>query len=523
MNKIKPAKELFVYFLLLIFVLLITTSCPDEPTEPTENFISVKIFPYVFSNATYTSYINLYNNGQSILEAEITWYDPQGTVVDTEIRMIQPFAIYRFTRPNFTGWVHIQGRGSEKATEAQLEIRENGDNGLSLCSGATVLRQLGVPWFYHMAVTDLGPGQERSTIVTANHNYPSSIYISYCSPHAGCSHYEVEIPPKGLHIFNPMDIWGANFPNGMVDVFFSVTGFSGPNKTGNPIINFTGVIVREIPGEDISILNYRTPGNQWNFTELCNPYLIDVRDNGTTRSDRIYFKNNGSSNYPPPMENFEIHFYDYSGAEVPGSPQTFELVEMFDQLGSHTIISPKELLGQSFSGSIWITPSDNQAAVEVRLLRQWPGKWIDLAEEEYGKPPSFHWEGVIPYVTTSAGPWNYYVAFFYPESIYSVDGTPDIEIDTYGPPGTTPPDPENGVVVLTFRDDAGNDRGWFAFYMNANETRIIEIDQLAETYLGAFTGSICYQPMIHQQLEINHDLNLGHGTAGYLRNGSGSY
>jgi hypothetical protein len=502
-------------------LILASPACPD-PDAPTEDFYSEQFFPYVRSDAGYTTFINLLNNGESAMEAEIFGYDANGAQVFSEAKILHHYEIYRFSRADFTGWIRIRGHGSKKAVEAQLEMWGSGDSSLALEMPATVLLPLSYCWFYHLGVTDSGVNSERTTVFTLNHIDQFPIYITYMPLIGNCLAHEVQIPAYGLHWFNPYDIWQANIPQGIANLPISASGNTGPTSTGSQLSNFSGGLFYDLPSQDIAMLNYRALGEAyWNQEERENAYLVDVRDDGSVRTDKIFLKDNSASNYPPPEQDFEVHFYNNSGSEVAGSPKTIALTHMFDTTGSHTVISPKALLGQSFSGSVWITQpgsSSNIRFMEVMVKRQSPRYWVDFADDSPGKGPEspLDWEGVVPYVSTTDDARRYSCSFFFPQNLHAVSGAPEIEADTYGNPGTDPPEPKNGVVVLTFKDSVGNDKGWFAFLMQPNQTRTIAINSLTQ-HLGAFTGSIRYKPMIPQQVELASSQNKFHGTAGYQR------
>jgi len=512
-------KTLLCRFLTIILVSCLFWGCPAEDGHIVENYGTTRSFPYFVSNDVYTSCINLFNHGQSEMDATISWYDPSGNLAFQETRIVQPHGIIQLTRSNFTGHVVIQGVGSWRAAEAQLEIVRNDHQGMALaepCTGPGPMSNNN--WYYLQGVTDMGSGQERTTIITKNSNSNQSIFIEYIPlvPFYCGLEREVEIPAKGMHIFKPLDIWGEKFPYGMEDIAIYVAGHTGPDRTGNPVACFSGTLFFEIPGEGFAVVNhkYENAVSGYHNQEIGSACLVDVRDNGTTRSDRIFIKDNGSA--AGSTETFLVHFYDWLGNECPGSPKSLDLVEDFGHVGSYAILNPMDLLGRSFSGSIWITPTDGSAKVQAQVLRRWPGKWIDWASDAPGLGSDTDFTGVISYVKSPADPWKYFLAFFYSECIYRVDEDPEITVDTYGEPGTPIPEAENGVVVLTFRDETGMDRGWYAFLMQPNETRVFSFDQMVSAYLGTFTGSICFQPMISVQVEKWHAQNKGHATVNYL-------
>lgn len=520
MRRELPSKKIVSFrFLAIILMIGLLWGCPAENGDTDENYGTTRFFPYFVSNDVYTSCINFFNHGQSEMDATIEWYDPSGNLVFQESHIIQTYGVLQLTRPNFTGHVKIRGVGSWRAAEAQMEIVRNDNLGMALVEPGTGPGPMSNNnWYFLQGVTDKGNGQERTTIITSNSSPEHTIYVEYIPlvPFYCGLEREFEIPPMGMHIFKPLEIWGEKFPYGMEDIALYVSGYTGPDRTGNPVSCFSGTLFLEKPGEEFAVVNhkseYATSG--YRTQEYGSAILIDVRDNGTTRSDRIYIKDNGSA--ASSTETFLVHFYDYFGTEIEGSPKTVDLVEDFDHVGSFTVLNPMDLLGQSFSGSIWIAPVDGSAKIHAQVLRRWPGKWIDWASDAPGRGSDTDLTGVISYVKSPDNPWKYYLAFFYPEYIYFADGDPEITVDTYGEPGTPVPEAENGVVVLTFHDESGTDRGWYAFLMQPNETRVFNFNQMVSANLGTFSGSICFQPMVSVQMEKWHYQNKGHATINYL-------
>jgi hypothetical protein len=521
-RKIFRIKILFVFIPLFIYLL---TSCnPDD--GPTEFEHTWRGFPYVISDFVYTSTINLFNHGQSIMDLEIFWYDSDGNLLAKDDQQIKAFAIYRFSRPNFIGSVELHGVGSRNAVEAHMEISRNDGTGLALVRPSNGAQSY--YWYYLLGIKDRGTGQAQTTIATKNHHKTDSIYVEF-NPllhQFPCENvFEMEIPSQGVYSFKPMDIWNGIYPEGFSNMPLYLGGNTGPNRTGQQIASFTSTLIFEIPGSGMGALNYKEMLTQHGFISEDHKtvFLVDVQDNGSSRTDRIYFKTNKGTNSPHPEQKYLVHFYNYTGSEIVGSPVCICLVHHFGSTGSHIVLSPREVLEQTFAGSVWIEPEEpcnNCYHIEAQVLKESPGNWVDWVNSAPGKGPDKHYTGVIAYVKSPTNPWRYELGFFYPEKLHPGGFDPPINSDTYGNPDTPPPDAEDGVVVLTFRDQNGSDQGWFAFYMAPNETRILDLNQLVNTYLGgAFTGSICYKPMIPNQVEIAHSLNSIHASVNYMRAG----
>jgi len=511
-----------VKHLFILPLLALLSSCDDPlPAPPDTLYESHCVFPYVRNDANFSSEITAYNNtagGNYTTEVEALYRDDAGTIVNTQTVTLNPRESHQFSTTNFTGSVDIKGLGVANAMQCQLEIREVNNQSIALAQKATILERLAQHWFVQLDVTDEGPGQTRTALITANLWRDDPLYVRYNpdAPGISCAANEVIIPPRGFHVFYPMDVYAPLFPAGMQNIQVSVSGFTGPNATGQQVAAFSGAQFIADPGGSIALDNYATINpNEWGGISAKNQaYLVDVQDDGVNRTDRIVVKSTNGTNFPSPDIIYKVHMYDENGVVVPGAP-IITLAEHFGNSDSYGIFSPMTLAGAPFSGSVWIEPPQGQnfaKEAQVSVTKQSATGWQDrLAQVAAKNWPSTH--GVIPHVSNQEANRDYRLAFFYPENIYTP--VPGVELpgDVFGGPNDVPPTPEGGIVVMQFYATDGQHLGWLAFQMQPNQTRYFDVDNIANTYLGEnFSGTIEFTPHIAQQLELQHTVTGAHAT-----------
>jgi hypothetical protein len=503
--------------LCLIFVV---TGC--DPTLPPNPVTQKAYYPYVTTDATYTSAIKVYNKSEYLMELDAIYRTPDGITNTTNSMTLNPHESTELIQANFTGSVQLSALTEKWALQTHLETKRNDNQGAALAQKADKLAGLGVSWFYHLGVTDFGIGDIRSSIITANPWYPGSIYLTIAPLGSACSDItNAELQQYNLHILNPLDIFGYLFPSGIDEQSFYIQGSSTPQSTGTSFTNYTGAHFIESSNGNIGLFDYKYQMNWVGYNDSAYVYLVDIQDNAT-RQDKILLKRNGPANVQPIFQQFTLHFYDYDGIEVAGSPCQVSLEEGFDASASYGVFSPSDLLGHTFSGSVWIDPpldgAGYKARIKAGIIKQVSDQWRDITDNSPSRNQD-SWGGAIAHVTTNDPDWHYRLILYHPGPGYIPDpgSDPDAEEtgDIFCDPGTEPPDVTGGQVVLKLYDEIGDYQGALAIFMNPNETRYIDVDGIAETYLnGSFTGSIEFLPHISQQLEMWHGNGHAHGSTG---------
>ncbi len=509
--------------LCLLFIILSISGC-DGDTNPPNPSIVTAYYPYMINDVDYNTVINVYNKSDYSMELDAEYRTPDGVVVVIDTLTLSAHASTELSRSNFTGSVQLTAVCDRYALQSYIEIKRNDNQGAALAQKADRLYGLSVSWFYHLGINDMGPGDIRSSIITANPWYPGSIFTTIAPLSESCADISgAEILPKNLHIFKPMDVFSYLYPGGMEDLSFYVQGKIGSDPSASGLTNYTGAHFIESPNGNIGLVNYKYQMN-WvavSYNDAAYVYLVDLHDNDI-RQDRIILKRNGPAGMNPVFKQYTLHFYDQTGTEVSGSPCQVSLEEDFNELDSYDIISPMDLLGQPFTGSVWIDPPADSAGYKIRVkagvIKQSSDQWRDITDNSPTRNQN-SWGGAIAHVSTNNPGWHYSLALYYPGPGYIPDPISDPGAEENGDifcdPGTVPPDVTGGQVVLKLYDEPGNYLGALAIFMLPNETRYIDVDDLAETYLnGSFTGSIEFLPHISQQLEIWHDNEHAHGSTG---------
>lgn len=510
----------FTKVIAVLFVSLTIIGCPLPGDQPSEIVKNTADYPYVVNDSTYYSYIKVYNKSDYDLELDIVYKDSTGVTVATTTTTLNSHESNEFHQSNFIGSVHLEALGEKYALQSHLETKRYDNQGAALAQKATQLTRFGIHWFYHLGVNDFGQGGLRSTVVTANLWYPGSIYARIVAPGGLCSdQIVVEIPPSNLHIFKPLDEFSSVYPNGVDNLPFYIQGNTSASDPGSGLTNFTGAHFSEDSTGSIGLFNYKYQ-MEWsgNTDKSAYKYFVDVQDNDI-RQDRIILKRNGPASITEVLKQYTLHFYDTSGAEVAGSPVVIDIEEDFGELGSYVTLSPRQLLGNAFQGSVWLDPPVDGSGRKIRLLQAGiikddTGNWRDITDSSPARNFST-WGGSIAYVSNEDPNWHYRLTLFYPGPIHEVDPDADEFPIYFCPPGTTPPEAGSGVVVLKFYEYTGTYMGAIACYMHANETRYFDIDSIAETYLnGTFKGSVEFLPHVAQQLELWHTNGNAHGSTG---------
>ncbi len=501
-----------LFYLFLIFMI---TGCEDTtPTLPPVIYAPEAYYPHVTTDTQYTSAIKIYNKSEYLMELNATYRTPDGNEVMTKSATLNPHESKEFIKANFTGSVQLNALSDIAALRTHLETRRNDNKGAALAHKA---KQLDYPWFYLLGITDFGVGDVRSSIIMGNpwHLAPIDYHILPVGT-VGCAGVVArgQLQPYQVLIFNPSDVFQNRFDE---EAFYI-----DADSTQYPDVdfgNFAGAHFIESPNGNIGLFNYR---RKWQHNTTT--YLVDIQDNAT-RQDKILLKWNGLvQHYGMPLvfKQYALHFYDYSGVEVAGSPCKVSLAQNAFAPESYNVFSPRELLGHSFSGSVWIDPPSHLGIkvrrFEVGIIKQVPGYWRDITDYSLSAHSSTG-GGAIAHTTTDDPGWHYRLLLYYPRSDYEPDPDSDPGAEETGDiffdPGTEPPKVTGGQVILKFHSKTGNYLGSLGIFMNPNETRHIDIDSISEIYLnGHFTGSIEFIPNIAHQLETWHDSGYAHGSTG---------
>lgn len=502
-----------LFYLFLIFMI---TGCDwgTSPPEPPPIIYAPKAYyPYVTTDAQYTSAIKIYNKSEYLMELNATYRTPDGIEATTNSITLNPHESKELIQAHFTGSVQLNALSDMAALKTHLETKRNDNKGAALAQKA----KSSYGWFFLLGITDFGVGGVRSSIIVANPWHPAAPIDYRILPiGGGCANEVVgQLQPYQEHIFNPLDV----FRNSIDEQAFYIGAHSTLDPNAN-FGNYAGSHFIESPNGNIGLFNHKP---MW--TSPKNTYLVDIQDNAT-RQDKILMKRNGGAQYytePLVFEQYTLHFYDYTGTEVAGSPCQVSLAQKFSAPESYDVFSPRELLGHPFSGSVWIDPPLDFQGLKVKLytagiIKQVRDHWRDITDYSHSLN-HFSTSGTIAHTTTDDPGWHYRLLLYYPGPSYEPNPDSDRDAEETGDiffaPGTEPPKVTGGQVILKFHGETGNYLGSLGIYMHPNETRHIDIDSIAETYLnGHFTGSIEFIPHIAHQLEIWHDSGYAHGSTG---------
>jgi hypothetical protein len=518
----------FTLSAVLVSMAMLGSGCgPTGPVYSSNHVPNMNLFPYVRSDSTYTSYVSVFNHSEYTIDVAYTYRDANGIAVSTKQTTLNPHAGERSSQPNFTGSVSVYGEGEGDALFSLVEIRRNDGQGVALSEPAGSAQYV---WFYELGVKDNGPNQDRSTLATYNFSDSDPIYVEYSwgdiicpltGEPAAAFFYEVKIPPRGLHTFRPYDQTGKAF-EGIV----GVSATTGPGHTGTQVDYHAGTVFRE-GLTDISLSNYKAPHRPYassanypaGYQDWYKMYFADVQDDGVNRKDRIHLKLNATSGNTIKYVAIPFYFYDKSGTTLAYTPANpVKLAEMFSREESFQVVSPMELLGKKFSGSIWIdNPYSLRGALEATIVREAPNQWADLADYS---PAAGTWQGynALPGVSNNDAGWIYQIVLFYPQaSLNTAPPAPKDAPPTFsGPTVAAPSKPGGGYVYLKFYDLAGKYKGTFAFKMSANETLYKPFnDPSITTHISDFVGSVVIEPRdVIVQLELQDKNGAGHASTG---------
>ena len=310
-------------------------------------------------------------------------------------------------------------------------------------------------------------------------------------------------------MFQPADRFVETGSNGLADRVVYAAGNTGANRGGLQCGIHTGSVLTTAP-EGISLdSDAQTNSNFWDRYQW---YIVDVQDDGVNRADRIYLKSNAGYDPNFTQRQFNVHFYDVDGTET---VKVVSMYNMFDVSGSVKMISPRDLLGKDFKGSVWI---ECQSSAQATIRRVAPGKWSDMSS---ASPSGSLISGCVPYVSTKDANWRYQLALFYPINIYpNIQPGPDIPPIRYVDPSQPEPVPKPGEVVLTLWNVHGGLEGWVVVFLGINETAYVDINNVATTYLQEpFEGSIQFNPHVVVEVEFSSETGLAHGSANTWQSG----
>ena len=489
---------------------------PDPNQLPGTTYKLWSFFPYVLRNATYTSYISIANSSPWAMDVTITYRNPAGAVVVTDQRRLSGHETYRYVPGTIEGSMEIKGIGDLYAIHTNMEIRTATGNAAALVPPATIKGTYGIPWFIRTGVLDDPGGTVHSKLISTS-LYPTPIYLFFSPMPKKCKDmFETKVNPYQLYMFQPADRFKGVASTGLTDWVVYVSGNKGPNGSVSQRGEHTGSVFTTA-SEDISFDSYAEVNpNYWSRSsgfphQDDQLYLVDVQDDGVNRADRIYIKSNGWGDPNNVYHEIPVHFYATDGSET---TKVIAVYREFDTYGSVKMLSPKDLLGNNFKGSVWIEQSDAQAS----LRRVAPGKWSDMSGSS---PAGSLLTGCVPYVNTTETNWRYQLALFYPINIYpTVHPGGDIPAIRYIDPSQSEPVPEPGEVVLTLWNVQGGHEGWVVVFLGINETAYVDMKDLATNYLmKPFEGSIQFDPLVVLEVELVHESGLAHGSVNTWQSG----
>ena len=510
------AKSLMPAFA-IAFVALGPLGCstPDPNQLPPVRFYLFEFFPYIVVNSNYDTQIHAANTSSWAMDVTITFRTMGGAVASTQQLRLKGHETHTFEPGAMEGSVELTGIGDDAALQAQLEMRSV--SGPAAAMDTSAGDPIGHPWLFHQGVIDEADGLTRSNVVTASFDGAAPIYVDSI-PLTSCGDwYEACLQPRAFHVFQPADEFSDGVGTGPTDFTVYTEGHTGPNWSGQTTA-FTGCVLTTSP-YDIAMSSYTdfwspywtlggtAPDQCWQI------YFADVEDDGANRADRLYVKCNGWTE-PAAQGQHKVHFYTPDGVET---TKTVTLTHRFGAASSQTIISPKQMLGKDFMGSVWV---ESQVKLQGTLRRISPGNWADRSQASVAGAMA---TGCIPYVSTTAPNWRYEVVLFYPSGIYPPP--PEYLTDTpppirYVSPSQAEPGRGRGEVVLTLYSKQGVLEGWVVVYLEENQTAYVDINNIASNYLQkSFEGNILFDPFVVVELELVHEQGLAHGSASMWKSG----
>lgn len=401
----------------------------------------------------------------------------------------------------------VEGVGAQYSLASQVELRALNDQGAALAAPAYDPQPSTMVLWPSVVDTLSGPLQTRVATLNFHPDIPLYIEFDHLADEECGDKFWAMINPLALHTFYPAQMFQEGVADGIQDFQVYGGGWTGPNRTGMADGAFMSAVLARGANGRMALDNYAEIWNSswppyWPSDAPPDLYLADVQDDGVNRADRLYVK--VFLGHSLTVSGYLLHFYNEEGGET---VRELLLVRHWEEPESLAILSPMELLGMPFKGSVWL---ESQDPMKLAIRRVAPGKWADLST---AGPVGANRRCIVPYVSSKDEDWKYEIVLFYPEELYPppdplAEPPPPI---THGGP-TDPAPPADERVVLRFYDMTGDYRGWVALYMLENQTKRLTLADVATYLQGPFDGSVQIEPFVAVEVEIGHMNGQAHAS-----------